>query len=53
MQALCFYPPSMTAGEAQRKPDGADAYPAYMPGEKIKPPRNFHTSLQAGGGGKL
>ncbi|HCL5250771.1 TPA: hypothetical protein N2G30_000856 [Salmonella enterica] len=27
----------MTAGRsARRKPDGADAYPAYMLGEKIK-----------------
>nr|WP_149022273.1 hypothetical protein [Salmonella enterica] len=33
----------MTAGRsAKRKPDGADAYPAYMPGAKNKKtPRNF------------
>ncbi|WP_205301853.1 hypothetical protein, partial [Salmonella enterica] len=31
----------MAGKKDKRKPDGADAYPAYMPGEKIKTTSQF------------
>ncbi|ECV7449055.1 hypothetical protein ZV82_002594 [Salmonella enterica subsp. enterica] len=44
----------MTAGRsAKRKPDGADAYPAYMPGEKIKTISQFSKNFALQAGGKL
>ncbi len=51
MQALGFTAQHDGMGRRLKKPDGADAYPAYTPhSAKIKPPLFFKNfALQAGG----